>query len=107
MSGLYPIKPFDVNDLKHALGNRSTTHIQWYARLGHPSSQVVKSILLLNNISFASDSPLPVCNACLLAKSLQLPYTSSFHRSLSPLELIIFGCLGSCTSICWGRQLLY
>ena len=42
----------------------------------------------LNNILCASESPLPVCNACQLARSHQLPYTSSFHWSSSPLELI-------------------
>ena len=57
-SDLYPIKPFDVDDLKHALVSRSTTHTQWHARLGRPSSQVVKSILRLNNSSCASESPL-------------------------------------------------
>ena len=87
-SGLYPIKLSDVDDLKNALVSRSTTHAQWNARLGHPSSQVVKSILRLNNNLCASESPLPVCNACRYQKSHQLPYTSSLHRSLSPLELI-------------------
>jgi histone deacetylase 1/2 len=29
-----------------------------------------------------------VCNSCQLAKSHQLPYASSIHRALSPLELI-------------------
>ena len=66
-SGLYPIKPSDVDDLKHALVSISTTHTQWHARLGHPSSQVVKSILRLNNILCASKSPLSVYNACQLA----------------------------------------
>ena len=87
-SGLYPIKSSDVVALKHALVSNSTSHAQWHARLGHPSSQVVQSILRLNNISCPRESPLPVCNACRLAKSHQLPYTSSIHRSSSPLELI-------------------
>ena len=75
-------------------GSRSTTHAQWHARLGHPSSEVVKSILRLNNISCTSESPLSVCNACQSAKSHQLPYTSSFHRSSSPLELIFLDVWG-------------
>ena len=69
--GFYSIKPSNVDDLKHTLVSRFTTHIQWHAYLGHPSS-LVKSILRLNNISCASKSPLPVCNACQLAKSHQL-----------------------------------
>jgi hypothetical protein len=87
-SGLYPIKPSDAATLRHALLSRSTSRAQWHARLGHPSSQIVQSILRLNNILFASESSLPVCNACQLAKSHQLPYSSSVHRSIAPLELI-------------------
>ena len=56
--------------------------------------QVVKSILRLNNISCASESSLPVCNACQSAKSHQLLYTSSSHRSSSPLELIFLDVWG-------------
>jgi hypothetical protein len=29
-----------------------------------------------------------VCNICQLAKSHQLPYNNSIHRSASPLELV-------------------
>ncbi|KAK4415342.1 Retrovirus-related Pol polyprotein from transposon RE1 [Sesamum alatum] len=87
-SRLYPIKASDVAALKHALVSNTTSFTQWHARLGHPSSQVVQSILRLNNISCAKESQLPVCNACRVAKSHQLPFTSSVHRSSSPLELI-------------------
>ncbi|KAK4424666.1 Retrovirus-related Pol polyprotein from transposon RE1, partial [Sesamum alatum] len=87
-SGLYPIKASDVAALKHALVSNTTCFTQWHARLGHPSSQVAQSILRLNNISCARESHLPVCNACRVAKSHQLPFPSSVHRSSSPLELI-------------------
>jgi hypothetical protein len=94
-SGLYPITPSDAASLHHALFSRSLSHAQWHARLGHPSPQVVQSVLHLNNISCTSESSLPVCNACQLAKSHQLPYSSSIHRSTSSLEMIFFRCLGS------------
>jgi hypothetical protein len=87
-SGLYPIKSLDAASLRHALLSRSTSRDQWHARLGHPSNQIVHSILCLNNISIASESSLPVCNVCQLAKSHQLPYTISLHRSIAPLKLI-------------------
>jgi hypothetical protein len=87
-SGLYPITPSDAASLHHALFSRSPSRAQWHARLGHPSLQVVQSVLHLNNISCPSESSLPVCNACQLAKSHQLPYSSSIHRSTSPLEMI-------------------
>jgi transposase InsO family protein len=44
--------------------------------------------LHLNKILCPSESSLPVCNACQLAKSHQLPYNNSVHQSTSPLEMI-------------------
>jgi hypothetical protein len=66
---LYPLKPSDVDVLKQALVSQSTSHAQWHALLGHPSTQVVRSILHLNNIPCSKGSVLSVCNACQLAKS--------------------------------------
>jgi histone deacetylase 1/2 len=87
-SGLYPIAPSDAATLKHALISRSPSCDQWHARLGHPSSQVVSSILHLNKISCPRASDHSVCNACQLSKSHQLPYSLSVHHSESPLEMI-------------------
>jgi hypothetical protein len=62
---------------------------QWHARFGHPSTQVVKSILHTNKLLCHKESSVSsVCNLCQLAKSHQLPYTLSVHRSSKPLELI-------------------
>jgi hypothetical protein len=62
---------------------------QWHARFGHPSPQVVRSILRLNNLPCLKDTSLSsICNACQLAKSHQLPYTHSIHHTTMPLELI-------------------
>jgi hypothetical protein len=62
--GLYPLKPSDVADLKQALVTRSSsTRDQWHARLGHPSMQIVQSILHLNNIPCSSVSFMQVCNS--------------------------------------------
>jgi histone deacetylase 1/2 len=87
-SGLYSIKSTDLPVLKHALAARSTTYSHWHARLGHPAPQVVRSILHLNKLSCSRDNSSSVCDACQLAKSHQLPYTHSIHRSTSPLEII-------------------
>jgi hypothetical protein len=87
-SGLYPIKSSDLPALKHALTAGSASYSQWYARLGHPSPQVLRSILHLNKIPCSRESLSSVCNACQIAKSHQLPYITSVHRSSSPLELI-------------------
>lgn len=80
--GLYPLTPSDADVLKQALVSRATTTTQWHARLGHPSSQVVQSILHHNKIPRSKESVSQVCNACQLAKSHQLPYTSAIHQNL-------------------------
>jgi hypothetical protein len=88
-SGFYPLKPSDVEFIKQAFVSYSARPDQWHARFGHPSSQVIRSLLSLHNLPclqrFSMSS---VCNACQLAKSHQLPYNNSIHRSTSPLELI-------------------
>jgi hypothetical protein len=87
--GLYHLSPSDAAQLKQALISRSfPSRAQWHARLGHPSPQVVQSILSLNNILCPQESTRFICNACQVAKSHQLPYLSSVHRTLAPLELI-------------------
>jgi histone deacetylase 1/2 len=87
-AGLYPIRPSDGAVLNQALLSKSTSRVQWHARLGHPSFQTVQSILRLNNISFLRESSIPVCSACQVAKSHQLPYSTSVHQSTAPLQMI-------------------
>jgi hypothetical protein len=86
--GLYPIPFSDDRILKHALISRPISRDDWHARLGHPSSQVVHSILHLNKITCTKQLESVICNACQLAKSHQLPYNSSIHRSTCPLEVL-------------------
>lgn len=86
-SGLYPLKPADIDHLKHALV-MSVSKAQWHARLGHPSPQVFRSILRFHSLPSLNESSELVCNVCQVAKSHQLPYSSSNHVSTSPLELI-------------------
>jgi hypothetical protein len=100
-SGLYPIKPSDAATLDQALLCRSTSHAQ--CRLGHPSSQIVQSILCLNNISCASESSSSVCNVCQLSKSYQLlflvlyighlPHWNWFFLMSGDLRLSLLGVL--------------
>jgi histone deacetylase 1/2 len=84
-AGLYPIRPSEIKANKCAmLSSTSTSKEQWHRRLGHPSSQVVHSILRLNKISFCNSSHANVCNACQMAKSHQLPFPISNHVSTAP-----------------------
>ena len=63
--------------------------MQWHAWFGHPSVQVVRSILSLHHLPCRAETSLStVCNACQLAKSHQLPYHSSTFHATTPLELI-------------------
>jgi transposase InsO family protein len=88
-SGLYPIKPADLASVKQAHLSCSACTSQWHARFGHPSVQVVRSILSLHRLPCREETSLStVCNACQLAKSHQLPYHSSTFHATSPLELI-------------------
>jgi histone deacetylase 1/2 len=86
--GLYPIESSEISALKCAMFTARISKEQWHRRLGHPSSQVVQSILRLNDLSFCNNEHANVCNACQLAKSHQLPYSISRHVTTSSLELI-------------------
>ena len=86
--GLYPIESSEISALKCAMFSSRVSKEQWHRRLGHPSSQVVHSILRLNKLPFCNPEHASVCNACQLGKSHQLPYSISKHVSTAPLELI-------------------
>jgi hypothetical protein len=85
---LYPIKLSDIETFKQALLHVKVSPDQWHARFGHPSNQVVRSILRLNNLPCSKESSPTICNACQLGKSHQLPYNNAIHRSTRPLELV-------------------
>jgi histone deacetylase 1/2 len=87
--GLYPIESSEISALKCAMFSSRISKEQWHWRLGHPSKQVVQSILRLHKLLFCNNSEhATVCNACQLGKSHQLPYSISIHTSTTPLELI-------------------
>jgi hypothetical protein len=89
--GLYPL-PCSSSTSVHAgqtLSTIKTSTSRWHARLGHPSSSIVKLVLSKNNLPFISNnSPESVCDACQQGKSRQLPYLVSTSTSKAPLELV-------------------
>jgi hypothetical protein len=88
-SRLYPLKPSDVEFIKQAFIIYSACLNQWHAQFSHPSYQVIRSLLSLHNLPCLQKSSVSsVCNVCQLAKSHQLPYNNSIHRSTTSLELI-------------------
>jgi hypothetical protein len=73
---------------KQIFSTAKITSTRWHARLGHPSTSIVRFVLSKNNLPFSSDSS-PVCNACpQQAKCHQLPYPISTSTSKAPLDLI-------------------
>jgi hypothetical protein len=87
-SSLYPIHASPINANKCAMFSVKASKEQWHQCLGHPSSQIVSSILSLNKLPICNSVHAQVCNACQMAKSHQLPFPHSNHVSTSPLELI-------------------
>jgi histone deacetylase 1/2 len=74
-SGLYPVSPSGINGAMFSASSATTSKEQWHRRLGHPSLQIVNSILRLNNLLFCNNSVhVHVCNACQMAKSHQIPF---------------------------------
>jgi hypothetical protein len=63
---------------------------QWHMHLGHPSRDIVRRVILKNNLpcSHFGSSKDSVCDACACAKAHQLPYSFSSSHSSTPLELI-------------------
>jgi histone deacetylase 1/2 len=87
--GLYPI-PFSrvTSSTRHASSSIKLSSRQWHQRLGHPSNNVVQTIVKTNNLLCSPTSDSSVCDACQHAKSHQLPYTHSYRISTAPLELV-------------------
>jgi histone deacetylase 1/2 len=85
--GLYPLPPSIIHHVRAAM-LASVNKRQWHHRLGHPSSQVVQSILSLNKLPVSGTHDTSICNACQMAKSHQLPYGPSSFVAQFPLELI-------------------
>jgi histone deacetylase 1/2 len=95
--GLYPVESSSISVPKCAMLSAHASKEQWHRRLGHPSPQVVNSILSLNELPFCNSEHAQVCNACRQTKSHQLPFPLSRHVSTSPLELIYTDVWGPAT----------
>jgi hypothetical protein len=87
--GLYPLPCSLANHIKQAYSVSKVPQSRWHARLGHPSSSIVKVVLSKNSLPYSIDSSQNlVCDACQQAKCHQLPYPTSSSVSNTPLELI-------------------
>jgi hypothetical protein len=103
--GLYPLPSSSLrSSSKQVLSSNKCSTTRLHARLGHPSSSIVKFVLNKNCLPCSSESlESLVCDAYQQAKSHQLPYPKSSSASKSPLELIFSNVWGpACDSI--GRN---
>ena len=65
----------------------SPTH--WHARLGHPATPIVRSVLHRHSLPVVSNKDVAtVCDACQQGKSHQLSFSDSSRVVKTPLELI-------------------
>lgn len=55
-------------------------------RLGHPSSSVLRTILMNEGLYFSPN--IPFCNACQLGKSHHISFPSTAHTIHAPLEIV-------------------
>jgi hypothetical protein len=85
----YPLPPLSSPTHKLILSAIKLSLQWWHHRLGHPSRDIVLRVLRANNLScFGLDSKESICDACLLAKTRQLPYPQSCSQSATPFDLI-------------------
>ena len=89
--GLYPLPLGRASHLSERQASSSVrvSSSQWHQRLGHPSKNVVSSIVRNNDLECSTlDTSALVCDACQCGKSRQLSYTASARVSTMPLELV-------------------
>jgi hypothetical protein len=88
--GLYPLSPSPSRFWKLVFSAIKIPVDHWYSHLGHPSWDIVRHVMFMNNLPCASFdvSSGSVCDACACAKAHQLPYSLSSSRSSVPLRLI-------------------
>ncbi|XP_040943011.1 uncharacterized protein [Gossypium hirsutum] len=62
---------------------------RWHRRLGHPSCDVVCSILNSCNIRISIHKNYTLCNTCELGKGHKLPFSSFDSVYTAPLKLVV------------------
>jgi hypothetical protein len=88
--GLYPLPPSTFKFRKLVFSAIKLSVDRWHCRLGHPSLDIVRRVVLKNKlpcVEFDSSSE-SVCDACACAKAHQLPYPVSTSHSSAHLKLI-------------------
>ena len=88
-NGLYTIdsfKPAPSVSSQFAFVNKNVDFQLWHSRLGHPTPNIVSSVLKSCNLSFPVTSS--ICSACCMGKAHQLPFSLSESIYTAPLQLV-------------------
>ena len=107
--GLYPLP---LGRASHESERQASSSVrvsssQWHQRLGHPSKNVVSSIVRNNDLECSSsDTSALVCDACQCGKSRQLSYTASARVSTMPLELVHTDVWGAARASSGGTSIM-
>ena len=72
----------------HAFVGVKAPLIDWYRRLGHPSSRILHHLVTSCTLPLSTSSSNVTCDSCLCHKSQRLPFHVSSLKSHGPLDLI-------------------
>ena len=85
--GLYSLSNLSDIFSSHALTAVRESYQIWHNRLGHASFPVLQKSISAFTLPVANKK-LPVCSDCQLAKSSQLSFNTSNHKSIHPLDIV-------------------
>lgn len=60
----------------------------WHSRLGHPTNDIVHTMLKSASLPILLDSPMHVCPHCLSGKMHQLPFSSTHVKASFPFQRV-------------------
>jgi histone deacetylase 1/2 len=85
--GLYSFSSLSDTLPPHALTVVRASYQIWHNKLGHASFPVLQKSISAFTLPVANKR-LPVCSDCLLARSSQLSFKTSNHKSINPLDIV-------------------
>lgn len=97
--GIYPIpsavSPVNSSSLAEGSFSPATAYVgqqikssMWHNRLGHPTNEVVQTMLKTSQLPVLVDAHQHICPYCLSGKMHTLPFPSTHVKSLVPFQRI-------------------
>lgn len=86
-----PVNPTNLSSVSvvNIASTSDDSYSIWHSRLGHPSSEILKHVLKLCNISPINKTDLDFCSYCCIGKSHKLPSSPSNSVYSNPFELVL------------------